>query len=102
MAAFGPRDGRGATTRRRLALNAAARSDRESHGRHAHCRRAWEALRPALYPGLADNRLGHSQLAGPGKTEDQVIEDYPELEKDDFRAEYEYAAWMGRKDAPSY
>jgi uncharacterized protein (DUF433 family) len=34
-----------------------------------------------------------------GKTEDQIIEDYPELEKDDFRAVYEYAARMGRRVA---
>jgi uncharacterized protein (DUF433 family) len=34
-----------------------------------------------------------------GKTEDQIIDDYPELEKDDFRAVYEYAARMGRRVA---
>jgi len=34
-----------------------------------------------------------------GKTEDQIIEDYPELEKDDFRAVYEHAARMGRRVA---
>ena len=34
-----------------------------------------------------------------GKTEDQIIDDYPELEKDDFRAAYEYAARMGRRVA---
>jgi uncharacterized protein (DUF433 family) len=34
-----------------------------------------------------------------GKTEDQIIEDYPELEKDDFRAVYEYAVRMGRRVA---
>jgi len=32
-----------------------------------------------------------------GKSEDQIIEDYPELEKDDFRAVYEYAARVGRR-----
>ena len=34
-----------------------------------------------------------------GKTEDEIIEDYPELEKDDFRAVYEYAARVGRRVA---
>jgi uncharacterized protein (DUF433 family) len=34
-----------------------------------------------------------------GMTEDQIIEDYPELEKDDFRAVYEYAARVGRRVA---
>ena len=34
-----------------------------------------------------------------GKTEDQIIEDYPELEKDDFRAVYDYAARVGRRVA---
>ncbi len=27
-----------------------------------------------------------------GESEDQIIRDYPELERDDFRAVYEYAA----------
>jgi len=34
-----------------------------------------------------------------GRTEDQIIEDYPELEKDDFRAVFEYAARVGRRVA---
>ena len=34
-----------------------------------------------------------------GKTEDQIIEDYPELEKDDFRTVYEYAARVGLRVA---
>jgi uncharacterized protein (DUF433 family) len=34
-----------------------------------------------------------------GKTKNQIIEDYPELEKDDFRAVYEYAVRVGRRVA---
>ena len=34
-----------------------------------------------------------------GRTGDQIIEDSPELEKDDFRAVYEYAARVGRRVA---
>jgi uncharacterized protein (DUF433 family) len=34
-----------------------------------------------------------------GMSEDQIIEDYPELEKDDFRAVYDYAARVGRRVA---
>jgi uncharacterized protein (DUF433 family) len=34
-----------------------------------------------------------------GKTEDQIIEDYPELKKDDFPAVYEYAARVVRRVA---
>lgn len=34
-----------------------------------------------------------------GKTEDQIMEDYPELAKDDFLAVYEYAARVGRRVA---
>jgi uncharacterized protein (DUF433 family) len=34
-----------------------------------------------------------------GKNEDEIIEDYPELEKDDFRAVYDYAARVGRRVA---
>ena len=34
-----------------------------------------------------------------GRSEDQIISDYPELERDDFRAIYEYAARVGRRVA---
>ncbi len=32
-----------------------------------------------------------------GMTEQQIIDDYPELELEDFRAVYEFAARMGRR-----
>lgn len=35
----------------------------------------------------------------PGRSEEQIISDYPELERDDFRAVYEYAARVGRRVA---
>lgn len=34
-----------------------------------------------------------------GMTERQILDDYPELESDDFRAVYEFAAKMGRRVA---
>ena len=34
-----------------------------------------------------------------GRSGDQIISDYPELERDDFRAVYEYAARVGRRVA---
>ncbi len=34
-----------------------------------------------------------------GMGEDEILEDYPELEKDDFKAVYEFAARMGRRVA---
>jgi len=34
-----------------------------------------------------------------GMTEQQIIDDYPELEPEDFRAAYEYAARVGRRVA---
>jgi uncharacterized protein (DUF433 family) len=34
-----------------------------------------------------------------GRSEDQIITDYPELERDDFRAVYDYAARVGRRVA---
>jgi uncharacterized protein (DUF433 family) len=37
-------------------------------------------------------------LAG-GMTEQQILDDYPELEPDDFRAVYDFAARMGRRVA---
>ena len=37
-------------------------------------------------------------LAG-GMTEREILDEYPELEADDFRAVYDYAARMGRRVA---
>jgi uncharacterized protein (DUF433 family) len=37
-------------------------------------------------------------LAG-GMTEAEIINDYPELEPDDFRAVYEYASRLGKRVA---
>ncbi|HWR50903.1 MAG TPA: DUF433 domain-containing protein [Bryobacteraceae bacterium] len=34
-----------------------------------------------------------------GMSEDQIIDDYPELEKEDFRAVYDFAARLGRRVA---
>ena len=34
-----------------------------------------------------------------GMSEGEILEDYPELEKDDFLAVYEYAARMGKRIA---
>jgi uncharacterized protein (DUF433 family) len=34
-----------------------------------------------------------------GMTEDEILDDYPELKKDDFRAVYEYAARVGKRVA---
>jgi uncharacterized protein (DUF433 family) len=31
-----------------------------------------------------------------GRSEEQIISDYPELEREDFRAVYDYAARVGR------
>ena len=36
-----------------------------------------------------------------GMTEQQILDDYPELEPDDFRAVYEFASKMGRRVALS-
>jgi uncharacterized protein (DUF433 family) len=36
---------------------------------------------------------------GTGMSEEQIIADYPELEKDDFRAVFDYAARVGRRVA---
>ncbi|HEY1945484.1 MAG TPA: DUF433 domain-containing protein [Bryobacteraceae bacterium] len=37
-----------------------------------------------------------SWLAG-GMTEDEILDDYPELKRDDFRAVYEYATKVGKR-----
>lgn len=39
-----------------------------------------------------------SWLAG-GMSEQEILDDYPELERDDFRAVYDFAARVGRRVA---
>jgi uncharacterized protein (DUF433 family) len=34
-----------------------------------------------------------------GRSEEQILDDYPELEQDDFKAVYDYAARLGRRVA---
>jgi uncharacterized protein (DUF433 family) len=34
-----------------------------------------------------------------GMSEDEILADYPELEREDFRAVYEYAARVGKRVA---
>ncbi len=34
-----------------------------------------------------------------GMTESEILDDYPELERDDFRAVYDYAAKVGKRVA---
>jgi uncharacterized protein (DUF433 family) len=34
-----------------------------------------------------------------GMSEDQILDEYPELEREDFRAVYEYATRLGRRVA---
>jgi len=34
------------------------------------------------------------KLVAAGKTADDIIDDYPELEKEDIRQSLEFAAWM--------
>jgi uncharacterized protein (DUF433 family) len=34
-----------------------------------------------------------------GKNEQEILDDYPELERDDFKAVYDYAARLGRRVA---
>jgi uncharacterized protein (DUF433 family) len=34
-----------------------------------------------------------------GMSEDEILEDYPELEREDFRAVYDYAARVGKRVA---
>jgi len=39
------------------------------------------------------------QWLAEGATEEQILIDYPDLEKGDFPAVYGYAAWLGRRAA---
>jgi uncharacterized protein (DUF433 family) len=52
-----------------------------------------------MYSWAAHHCLGLLNWLAAGMTEQQIPDDYPELELDDFRAVYEFAAKLGRRVA---
>ena len=50
-------------------------------------------------PRFADHRLGHFELARGRNDGAEILDDYPELEPQDFRAVYEFAARVGKRVA---
>jgi hypothetical protein len=73
---------------------AVARSDHVA----PHHDRAGQTLGSAVHSRSAHHRPGRVELAG-GMTEQQLLDDYPELEPADFRTVYEFAARLGRRVA---
>jgi uncharacterized protein (DUF433 family) len=52
-----------------------------------------------VHSRASHHSLGRPELAGGRYTEEQILADYPELNDDDFRAVYEYAARVGKRVA---
>ena len=46
-------------------------------------------------------QAGLNSWLAAGMSEQEILDDYPELESEDFRAVYEFAARMGRRIAQS-
>ncbi|SPE41439.1 hypothetical protein SBA3_430024 [Candidatus Sulfopaludibacter sp. SbA3] len=70
-----------------------------SQGESPHYDRARQTIRPAVYPRAAHHGVDVLNWLAAGMTEQQILDDYPELESDDFRAVYEFAARLGRRVA---
>jgi uncharacterized protein (DUF433 family) len=49
--------------------------------------------------GLRITVWGVLNWLAAGMTEQQILDDYPDLEREDFRAVYEFAAKLGRRVA---
>ena len=64
-----------------------------------HQDRARKTIRSTLCTRAPHHRLGCAELAAAGMTEREILDDYPELEADDFPAVYDFAAHMGRRVA---
>ena len=64
-----------------------------------HHNRTREAFRQPCIRGLRITVWDVLNWPADGMTEQQILDDYPELEPDDFRAVYEYAARLGRRVA---
>jgi uncharacterized protein (DUF433 family) len=50
-----------------------------------------------MYPRIAYYHLGLLDMLASGMTEDDILRDYPYLEKADFPAVYAYASQAGRQ-----
>ena len=61
--------------------------------------RARQTFRPGVFHGLRITVWDVLAWLAGGMTEQQILDDYPELEPDDFRAVYEFAARVGRRVA---
>jgi uncharacterized protein (DUF433 family) len=62
----------------------------------------FEAGKRSGQPCIRGLRITAWDLLGwlaAGKDQEQILADYPELEPDDFRAVFEYAARVGRRVA---
>ena len=64
-----------------------------------HHDRARQTLRPACVRGLRITVWDVLTWLAAGMTEAQILDDYLELQPDDFRAVYEFAARMGKRVA---
>ena len=65
----------------------------EHHDPRPHHHRAGKTFRSAVHPGSPNHGVWDVlQWLAAGATEEQILIDYPDLEKDDFPAVYEYAA----------
>ena len=52
-----------------------------------------------MYPWTTHYGMGRVGWMAAGKAQDEILADYPELEPEDFRAVFEYAARLGRQVA---
>ena len=59
--------------------------------------RTRKAFRTTLHPGLRITVWDVFNWLSAGMTEQEILEDYPELEHSDFLAVYEYAANVGKR-----
>ena len=52
-----------------------------------------------MYPRAAITVSDVLSWLAAGMTEEQILADYPELERDDFRAVYDFASRLGKRVA---
>ena len=59
----------------------------------------FEPLKRSGQPCIRGLRITVWDVLAGGMTEQQILQDCPELEPDDFRVVYEYASRIGRRTA---
>jgi uncharacterized protein (DUF433 family) len=74
-----------------------AHESHDARGSIPHNRSSWPTIRQPCIRGFRITVWDVLDMLASGMTEDEILRDYPHLEKADFPAVYSYASQTGRE-----